>query len=209
VTAGAQAAIPRRQQARLRRRAELAEVAYRQVAAKGLEGLRIREVAGAAGINHATLLHYFPSKAALVDGVIDHLARQLAAPATPGGPAAPAGRTLQQRLGHELDDVGIRLQRTPEIFAVLTQLQLRSARDPAVRAGFQRLDRLWIGYLTALVSDGLRAGECRPGTDPDQAALLLAAIFRGIGLLALTGTPAQAGAVIRQAREALWYWLQP
>ena len=51
-------------------------IAYQHIAEKGFEGLRVRDVATEAGINHATLLYYFPTKEALIQGVVDFLLRE-------------------------------------------------------------------------------------------------------------------------------------
>lgn len=197
----------KREQTRQRRRDELAAIAYAEVAAKGLEGLRVRDVAAAAGINHATLLHYFPTKSALLDAIIDHLLAQFMTPAA--GPRPASGQSLAAVLTHELDDIQARLRHTPEIFAVLTDLQGRSLRDPAVRASLDRLDAAWTGYLAGLIRAGIEAGECYPDVDPESAAALLAAIFRGVSLQAALGRPEDIGWLLDQAGLALRGWLVP
>ncbi len=55
------------------RKEELVEAAYREIAANGFEGLRTREVAGAVGVNVATLHYYFPSKEDLIRAVLGHV----------------------------------------------------------------------------------------------------------------------------------------
>src|SRR5207245_5045007 len=54
------------------RRDELVLAAYRLLAERGFEGLRTRDIAGAVGLNIATLHYYFPTKEALVRGVVHH-----------------------------------------------------------------------------------------------------------------------------------------
>ena len=54
------------------RRDELVLAAYREIAENGFEGLRTREVAGAVGVNVATLHYYFPSKEDLIKAVVGH-----------------------------------------------------------------------------------------------------------------------------------------
>ncbi len=157
-------------------------MAYAQIAARGLEGLRIREVAREAGINHATLLHYCPTKEDLIEAVVDHLLMLLVSRATPA-PAPGAGTIAQLR--HELADIAVRLEQQPGLFRVLTELQSRSARDPAVAAALARLDAAWHSYLATMVRTGISRGEVRAGLDPDRAARLLMVLFRGLGLEAL------------------------
>jgi AcrR family transcriptional regulator len=59
------------------RKTELVEIAYRLIAQNGLEGFRIRQVAAEAGIDNGTLHYHFPSKDALIIGVVDYLIEDL------------------------------------------------------------------------------------------------------------------------------------
>src|SRR5215831_17477564 len=59
------------------RRHALILAAYQSIAKKGFEGLRTREVAATVGIHSATLHHYFPTKEALIQGVIDYAVQRL------------------------------------------------------------------------------------------------------------------------------------
>jgi len=51
------------------RRRAIVRAAYQTLAEKGFEGLRMREIAKRAGIDHSTLHYYFSGKEALIDGV--------------------------------------------------------------------------------------------------------------------------------------------
>lgn len=53
-------------------RARLAAAAYETIAEGGLNGLRLRAVANAAGVSQGALLHHFPDKNALTLAAIDH-----------------------------------------------------------------------------------------------------------------------------------------
>src|SRR5262245_64675018 len=57
------------------RRQELVEAAFKTIAEKGLEGLRIRDVASAAGVDHSTIHHYFATKQDLLTAVVDFATR--------------------------------------------------------------------------------------------------------------------------------------
>src|SRR5436305_8126323 len=54
------------------RREALIQAGYDQLAQRGFEGLRTRDVAAAAGVNIATLHYYFPTKEALIGGILEH-----------------------------------------------------------------------------------------------------------------------------------------
>jgi len=169
-------------------------------------------VAREAGINHATLLHYCPTKEDLIEAVVDHLLTLLMSPATQA-PAPGAGAIAQLR--HELADIGVRLEQQQGLFRVLTELQSRGARDPAVAAALARLDAAWHSYLAGIVRAGVGTGELRAGLDPDRAARLLMVLFRGLGLEALR-RPGEAPALaagppglIAEAATLLDRWLRP
>lgn len=55
------------------RRQALVEAAFRCIAEKGFEGLRLRDVAAKVGIDHSTLHYHFPTKEDLVAGQIERL----------------------------------------------------------------------------------------------------------------------------------------
>jgi len=188
------------------RRAELAGIAYAQIAERGLEGLRVRDVAAGAGINHATLIYYFPTKADLVAAVVDHVLGLLLVPAVT--PAPTPDQAVMRRLAHELDDVAARLDRHPEIFRVLTELQLRGARDPAVAGALARMDDAWHAYLAAMLRAGTESGELRGDLDTDRAATLLTVVFRGLGLEALRSGAHTPQLLVEEAAEMLAHWLR-
>ena len=59
------------------RREAILDVALRAFAASGFDGVRLHEIARAAGINQATLVYYFPSKRALYEACLAHAAERL------------------------------------------------------------------------------------------------------------------------------------
>src|SRR5215469_15139511 len=70
------------------RRSALVQAAYARIARQGFEGLRTRDVAADVGVNIATLHYYFPTKEALIRGVVGHALRKF--PATPPAGDSPA-----------------------------------------------------------------------------------------------------------------------
>ena len=52
------------------RQKALVQAAFNQIAERGFEGLRTREVAAGVGLNIATLHYYFPTKESLIRGVV-------------------------------------------------------------------------------------------------------------------------------------------
>src|SRR5438270_14025793 len=105
-----------------KRRRELVHAAYRQIAEGGFEGLRTREVAAEVGVNIATLHYYFPTKEALIRGVIAHAMQRFRTTLAPHG---VSGDPLRRHLRA----VRTLLRDEPQVGAVMGELALRSARD--------------------------------------------------------------------------------
>jgi AcrR family transcriptional regulator len=55
------------------RRQEILDAALDLFADRGFQGTSVRDIARAVGVNEATLYHYFPSKAAILDAILDVL----------------------------------------------------------------------------------------------------------------------------------------
>lgn len=53
------------------RRQEILDAALDLFAQRGFHGSSVRQIARAVGVNEATLYHYYPSKAAILDAIID------------------------------------------------------------------------------------------------------------------------------------------
>jgi AcrR family transcriptional regulator len=173
------------------RRRELVQIAYRQLAEKGFEGLRVRDVAAEAGINNATLHYYFPTKEALIQGVVEYLIQEFMTSRAPR-PGPDAGAALagdpMAALRREFEDARLRFRDSPELGVVLMELLVRSRRDPAIARILQQLDAGWRGYLVSLLERGIQEGAFRPDLDPAAAATALMAQIKGLGLHAMVET---------------------
>src|SRR5256714_7359903 len=68
----------------------LVQAAFNQIAERGFEGLRTREVAAGVGLNIATPHYYFSTKEALIRGVVAHALDRFRSTLAPhGSPAGP------------------------------------------------------------------------------------------------------------------------
>src|SRR6187455_3309099 len=79
---------------RVDRRRALVTAAYQRLASEGFEGLRTRDVAADVGVNVATLHYYFPTKEALIRGVIGHAMQRFSAT------LPESGSPVEQLRGH-------------------------------------------------------------------------------------------------------------
>lgn len=160
------------------RKSELVEIAYRLIAQNGLEGFRIRQVAAEAGIDNGTLHYHFPSKEALILGVVDYLMEDLK---NNRAVWKDAEQTALAELRMEFEDIRLRLRRTPEQFIVLSDLAVRSWRDPVVAKIFRKLDDGWHAHLVALLERGIQQGIFRNNLNVPLCARAMMVALRGIG----------------------------
>jgi AcrR family transcriptional regulator len=160
------------------RKTELVEIAYRLIAQNGLEGFRIRQVAAEAGIDNGTLHYHFPSKDALILGVVHYLMEDLQ---RNRAASKDAKQTALDELHMEFEDIRLRLHQTPEQFIVLSDLAIRSWRDPVVAKMFKKLDDGWHVHLVALLERGIRQGIFRKNLNVPLCARAIMVALRGIG----------------------------
>jgi AcrR family transcriptional regulator len=177
------------------RRQELVAAAYRLIARLGFEGLRTRDVAAAAGVNVATLHYYFPTKEALIGDVLKHaMQRFRTAMPTAGSPA-------DQLRSHF---VGIRrlVREEPELFAVMGELALRSARDPAIRTLYQQTTDIWQATVRGLLAKAARDGALVGSRNPDAQASLVVSALTGASMIPLS-RPARLTETISELERSL------
>jgi AcrR family transcriptional regulator len=159
------------------RASEVVRAAYAIIAAKGMEGLRTRDVADKVGINSATLHYYFPTKEALIQGVVEYLMQELRANRTK--PRAP--QSAMDLLRAEFADIRVRLRECPDQLVVLTELAVRGWRDPVIAQMLKYLDEGWRGHLVSVLKAGIEEGVFRSDLDTRATAELMMSQLRGLG----------------------------
>ncbi|GAB4466862.1 MAG: ScbR family autoregulator-binding transcription factor [Armatimonadaceae bacterium] len=162
------------------RRDTIVQIARQILAEKGFEGFRVREVAARSGINHATLLYYFPSKEALIQAMVESIIVEFGAlysPSTDEKRASPRAE-LQQHFHGLLKQ----MQETPDVFVVMNELQLRAIRDPEIRSIVQHADKEWFHYLHSVLDLARKQQKVRPDVSSEDAARFIMVLFRGMSL---------------------------
>ena len=181
------------------RQEALVRAAFNQIAERGFEGLRTREVAAGVGLNIATLHYYFPTKEALIRGVVAHAMDRFRSTLAPHG--SPA-----DQLRNHLRAVRKLLRDEPEVGAVMGELALRSARDPAMARimgeAFQAWQRTLRGLLQRAAGDGYLAGDL----DYDDVAALIMATLTSMTLPS-TASADRTDRAFRQLER--WLGLRP
>lgn len=157
------------------RRSALVLAAYRQIAQRGFEGLRTRDVAEDVGVNVATLHYYFPTKERLIEGVVAHAMSRFR---TTLEASTTSGNLLQAYLR------GVRklLSQEPELGMVMGELSLRSARDPALARIMQDMNETWHRTVRGLLKRAAKSGQIARELDSDTVAALIVAVLAGLSL---------------------------
>jgi AcrR family transcriptional regulator len=149
--------------------------AYARIASEGFEGLRTRDVAADAGVNIGTLHYYFPSKEALIRAVVRHTTAKFAAT------LSSAGTPAEQLRGH-LEGIRHLLKTDQQLWAVLSEVALRAARDEAIAVLMRESEAMWLGFLSGMVARGVSGGYLSSDLDAEGVAATVIAAIRGVSM---------------------------
>jgi AcrR family transcriptional regulator len=177
------------------RRQDLVAAAYQQIARLGFEGLRTRDVAAAAGVNVATLHYYFPTKEALIGDVLKHAMQRFRS-------TMPAGGLPADQLRKHFAGIKRLVRDEPELFAVMGELALRSARDPAIRELYQQTTEIWQATVRGLLAKATRDGALDGSRNLDAQASLIVSALTGASMIPLS-RPARLNETIGELERSL------
>src|SRR5438128_9924696 len=153
----------------------LVRAAFNQIAERGFEGLRTREVAAGVGLNIATLHYYFPTKEALIRGVVAHAMQRFRSTLAPHG--SPA-----DQLRNHLRAVRKLLREEPQVSAVMGELALRSARDPSLAQILREAYDAWHRTLRGLLKRAARDEQLAVELNSDDVSSLIMATLTSMTL---------------------------
>jgi AcrR family transcriptional regulator len=180
------------------RRDSIVAAAFKAVAEDGFEGLRTRDIADRAGINSATLHHYFPTKEDLIAAVARHLETRLrserAAPVDHGRPGVLAA------VDSQIQDLLLYHRERPDILAVYREFVARAPRDPMIRALVEALHAGWRAGIIDALKRGRDDGSLRSGLDLDATASIILSTAWGF-VSQIFASPEELAAAARQLTE--------
>ncbi|MCP3818276.1 TetR family transcriptional regulator [Streptomyces sp. A3M-1-3] len=158
------------------RREELLRAAVEQIEVRGVDAVRISDVASALGVSNALVLYHFATKEKLVAAAFHYAAH---------GDLAHLHRLLNRRT------TAVRRLRAavrwyaPTGSAKGWKLWIEgwaaALREPALRDVTRDLDLQWKAALTKVIAEGTAAGEF-PCPDPAAAAWRLTALLDGLAV---------------------------
>ena len=179
------------------RRRALVAAAYQRIASDGFEGLRTRDVAADAGVNIATLHYYFPTKEALIRGVIGHAMQRF----TETMPRE--GSPVEQLRGH-FRAIASLMKTDQQLWTVMGELVLRAPRDPDLEHIFRQTDEFWHRTLSDLIQRCIQQGAVDSHIAADDTTSLIIVAIKGLSLPTVSGfQPELADQVFRQFERLL------
>jgi AcrR family transcriptional regulator len=177
-------------------RTAILEAAARTIAAHGVRGLRVEEVAAEAGVSAPLLYYHFHSRSGLVKAALEAASEQAPSTVLRGGevPGGMSGyEALEAALLAELgDDAQVRHNAV-----VWGEVSASAVFDPELREDVARVTETW----RAEVAEGIRAGIADGSiveVDPAATAEILITLVDGLCARWLAGTIARG-----RAREIL------
>ncbi|MDP3175029.1 MAG: TetR family transcriptional regulator C-terminal domain-containing protein [Phenylobacterium sp.] len=177
----------------LRRRRELLVVVYDCIAQYGIDGVSMRQIAEAAKISTGTINYHFENKHNLIIAALEAAYRLPHDWESYRG--SPLGQLKRLAAGHVLH------KHTHERFwRFWLNYVAHSGRDEEMRRHLEQREARQQKFWTALVRDGVAAGELRVDIDPERTAERLQLIAHG---LVVRQVQAPGAAARVRAREVL------
>lgn len=152
------------------RKQRILEVAERLVARHGWRNTSLAQIAKAAGVSAAGLLHHFESKEQLLNAVLD------ARDADDDDHADRSGDLIT-----EIGRVADRFDRAPELVGTFTVLLIENiAPDAPLHDRLLARQRAAVDIVVDLITSGQRAGRYRTDFDPAIKAVEILAFINGM-----------------------------
>ena len=154
-------------------KARILAAAKHEFATNGLRGARVDEIAARAEANKRMIYHYFGSKEALFRTVLEAAYVDIR--------AAEAALDLETLPPREALETLVRFTwdyylANPEFITLVNSENLHRARHLSESEVIRIVSRRFVGMVGALLERGVASGDFRPGIDPVQLNITIAAI---------------------------------
>jgi AcrR family transcriptional regulator len=185
----------------LETRNKIRAAAARTIARRGIRGLRVEEVAAAAGVSTSLLYYHFRSRAGLVNAAFEYASERAPSTALRVASDSRSGyEALEGALVAELDD-----DPTVRDYAVVWgEVCAGAVYEPEFRSVITHITRNWRATLAGAIERGIADGSIRRDVDPQETADVLISMIEGLSVRWLAGS-----LDLERARELLLLTLQP
>ena len=174
--------MPRRKD-QAARRGQLQQAARRAIAARGIDGLRVKDVAAEAGLSSQSVLYYYPDFDALVEEAIQHTLERFAERRAVADDADPR-RALVAMIA-----AGLPAGPDDEDLRVLYSAAAHFRDNPALGALIRSLTARQVEIYRRLLEAGDASGHFRLGGSSEDIARNLVALEDAYGLYIIGGAP--------------------
>lgn len=173
------------------RRRQLAQAAGRAIAARGIGGVRLKDVAEEAGLSSQSVLYYYPDLRQLVEQAIEHTLerfaqRRAAAAATIDNPRRALISTIQAGLPAGPDDEDLR---------ILYEAAGYFRDDHALGERIRAMTAEQVDVYQRILEQGQARGEFELADTSEAIARNLVALEDAYGLYIIGGAPIVDAAV--------------
>jgi AcrR family transcriptional regulator len=173
-------------------REAILDAACRAIVERGVEGVRMRDIAAAAGVSPTLPHYYFNTRSELLREAFVHAEEGMVRLELEVAGDRPPRERLERLLLMYFDAD----PRVCEIWMLAREMTTRAIREPGLRDSHEDVYAFWSRTIADVIRAGQAAGEIAPELDADQAGWRLTALVEGLGTWLLTGM-----ATRRQCRE--------
>ena len=171
--------------------------ACRAIVARGVDRVRMRDIAAAAGVSPTLPHYYFKTRTELLRRAFEHAEEGMARLEREAAGEGSARERLERMLVVYFDAD----PRVFEIWMLAREMTTHAIREPALRDSHEDVYGAWTASVAAVIREAQAAGEVGESVDADGAAWRLTALVEGVGTWLLTGmaTRRQCRAMVAEA----------
>ena len=166
---------------------------------EGLQALTVARIGERAGYSRGMVTERCGSKEALLGALLDTILSSI----TSDMASAMAGKSGVEQVDVYLAEIARQGTEQPNRLRVLAKMTYQSiGLDPELSNRFALANAYIRHNLAGLVRAGIADGSIRPDADPDNEAVMIVAMFRGVGYQwCVDPNGVDAGAALRYAHE--------
>jgi AcrR family transcriptional regulator len=183
-------------------RSRILAVAAKLIARNGIAGVRIEEVAEAAGVSKALLYYHFNSRSGLVKAAFEYASEQAPSTALRVASDSRSGyEALEGALLAELDD----RPSVRDYAIVWGEVSALAVFERDLRPAVRTMNHAWRATVAGAIERGIADGSIRRDIDAEETAELLIVLVDGFSVRWLAGSLDldRARALMRRALEQL------
>lgn len=167
------------------RRDQILESAAQVVAKRGIRGLRVEELAAAAGVSTSLIYYHFQDRAGLLAQTLDFIADRAERYTESGiDPDADPVGYLEQMLLREMQDVA----EVVENSTAWGETRASAIFQPELREQLRAATARWNGQVAGIVTAAQRGGHVAQRVSPQDAAERLTVLVEGLSMRWLSGS---------------------